>query len=270
MEEMIAAIKADNLKVTEQFNRSNVNIILNTETQYTALHYAIKYSSVKVIKYLLSIGASVYYKKTIDGKSAVDLAIDFKNDFFLNSIISREKDITARCVERINKLISDNNKLNEYNNKLNENNKNLKNALNAIHVNALNAINTSCLVHGNACPRRSSEISESSTNSNTFFSLLPPPIQPVRSYDIGSMFDARLSTDNYETQPNTARSMFDNKENINSSSSSSSSSSTIRVQNPLFNSVLNPVLNETSVQNNSTDLITPTPRKRARSSRNNL
>jgi ankyrin repeat protein len=69
----------------EQINEKNVNNILDKKTKYTAIHYAIKNNSSKIIDYLLSIGAN-YYLKTSDGESCSDLALKYQCKFFFSKI----------------------------------------------------------------------------------------------------------------------------------------------------------------------------------------
>lgn len=108
--DIIYYINTSNEKdVTRLVTSKNVNDIIDKKDGNTALHYAIKMNNDKIIKYLLEIGANPYIK-TISGKDAFDLSIDFRNKFSIIYEQQKLKNITEELKKTIvskDKKISD-------------------------------------------------------------------------------------------------------------------------------------------------------------------
>lgn len=73
-------------------NSSNVNDIIDTTNNYTALHHAVRIrGNNDVIEYLMSIGANPKLKQD-EGKDCIDLAIEANYRYLIDRLI-KEKDI---------------------------------------------------------------------------------------------------------------------------------------------------------------------------------
>ncbi len=86
---IVFAIVTGNIRdVRLLVNQSNVNNIIDTKNNYTALHHAVKLPGNDIVEYLMSIGADPAIKQN-EGKDSVDLAIEANKRFLINKVIEK-------------------------------------------------------------------------------------------------------------------------------------------------------------------------------------
>lgn len=89
---MFAVLTSNPQEVRRLVNSSNVNDIIDTTNNYTALHHAVRIrGNNAVIEYLMSIGANPKLKQD-EGKDCIDLAIEANYRYLIDRLI-KEKDI---------------------------------------------------------------------------------------------------------------------------------------------------------------------------------
>ena len=92
---IILAISYHDLDIVKKLiNQYNSNDIIIGEEKLTALHYAVQCKkNISIIEYLMSVGANPRLKQ-IEGKDAIDLAIQSNYRVFIDKIInSREREL---------------------------------------------------------------------------------------------------------------------------------------------------------------------------------
>jgi ankyrin repeat protein len=89
---MFAVLTSNPQEVRRLVNSSNVNDIIDTTNNYTALHHAVRIRGNNVvIEYLMSIGANPKLEQN-EGKDCIDLAIEANYRYLIDRLI-KEKDI---------------------------------------------------------------------------------------------------------------------------------------------------------------------------------
>lgn len=89
---MFAVLTSNPQEVRRLVNSSNVNDIIDTTNNYTALHHAVRIrGNNAVIEYLMSIGANPKLEQN-EGKDCIDLAIEANYRYLIDRLI-KEKDI---------------------------------------------------------------------------------------------------------------------------------------------------------------------------------
>jgi hypothetical protein len=126
---ILFAVVTGNLREIQRLvNSSNVNTIIDTVNNYTALHHAVKLPSNDIVEYLMKCGANPNLKQK-EGKDSIDLSIEANKRFLINRVIadsSRGIDeiytklddakYNLRSVERRNgELVEENNYLKKVN-----------------------------------------------------------------------------------------------------------------------------------------------------------
>lgn len=91
--EIMFAVLTSNLQEVRRFvNSSNVNNIIDTTNNYTALHHAVRIrGNNSIIEYLMSIGANPKLKQG-EGKDCIDLAIEANYRYLIDKLI-KDKDV---------------------------------------------------------------------------------------------------------------------------------------------------------------------------------
>lgn len=91
--EIMFAVLTSNLQeVRRLVNSSNVNDIVDTTNNYTALHHAVRIrGNNAIIEYLMSIGANPKLKQG-EGKDCIDLAIEANYRYLIDKLL-KEKDV---------------------------------------------------------------------------------------------------------------------------------------------------------------------------------
>lgn len=91
--EIMFAVLTSNLQeVRRLVNVSNVNNIIDTTNNYTALHHAVRIRGNNlIIEYLMSIGANPKIKQG-EGKDCIDLAIESNYRYLIDKLL-KEKDV---------------------------------------------------------------------------------------------------------------------------------------------------------------------------------
>lgn len=91
--EIMFAVLTSNLQEVMRFvNSSNVNNIIDTINNYTALHHAVRIrGNNSIIEYLMSIGANPKLKQG-EGKDCIDLAIEANYRYLIDKLL-KEKDV---------------------------------------------------------------------------------------------------------------------------------------------------------------------------------
>lgn len=89
---MFAVLTSNPQEVRQLVNSSNVNDIIDTTNNYTALHHAVRIrGNNAVVEYLMSIGANPKLKQG-EGKDCIDLAIEANYRYLIDKLL-KEKDI---------------------------------------------------------------------------------------------------------------------------------------------------------------------------------
>jgi len=136
---IVYAIATSNLTLFKKYiNKTNVNKVIDNETNNTSLHLAIQLKKNEIIRYLLELGASTNVKN-INNKDQLELSIEYQNrllfdniiDFHKSNNLDIQKEVKALkdkliltekeakyLQELINKMTVDKEKLNLENNKL--------------------------------------------------------------------------------------------------------------------------------------------------------
>ena len=87
---ILFAVVTGNLREVQRLvNSSNVNAIIDTVNNYTALHHAVKLPSNDIVEYLMKCGANVNLKQK-EGKDSIDLSIEANKRFLINKVIANE------------------------------------------------------------------------------------------------------------------------------------------------------------------------------------
>ena len=87
---ILFAVVTGNLREVQRLvNSSNVNVIIDTVNNYTALHHAVKLPSNDIVEYLMKCGANVNLKQK-DGKDSIDLSIEANKRYLINRVIADE------------------------------------------------------------------------------------------------------------------------------------------------------------------------------------
>jgi ankyrin repeat protein len=142
---LFSIITGNVCEVKKLVNKNNINNIIDTKNNYTALHYAVKLPNNEIVEYLVNCGANVNLKQN-EGKDAIDLSIEANKRFLINKLItdtskdSKELDelyvkyddvnYKFKNLEKTNKTLKDANEyLEKVNEELKENNSKLKRKL---------------------------------------------------------------------------------------------------------------------------------------------
>lgn len=89
---MFAVLTSNPQEVRRLVNSSNVNDIIDTTNNYTALHHAVRIrGNNAIVEYLMSIGANPKLKQG-EGKDCIDLAIEANYRYLIDKLL-KEKDI---------------------------------------------------------------------------------------------------------------------------------------------------------------------------------
>jgi len=89
---MFAVLTSNTQEVRRLVNSSNINDIIDTTNNYTALHHAVRIrGNNNVIEYLMSIGGNPKLKQD-EGKDCIDLAIEANYRYLIDKLL-KEKDI---------------------------------------------------------------------------------------------------------------------------------------------------------------------------------
>lgn len=98
----LISIKRQNL-----ITRTNVNMIIESTTKSSALHYALTHADGQIAKYLLELGADPYMQNT-NGKNAFDISIDLHKkcvyDYMLEKKEGKIGELTDETVQLKKKL----------------------------------------------------------------------------------------------------------------------------------------------------------------------
>lgn len=126
---ILFAVVTGNLREVQRLvNSSNVNAIIDTVNNYTALHHAVKLPSNDIVEYLMKCGANPNLKQK-EGKDSIDLSIEANKRFLINRVIADstrgideiytkldDAKYNLRSVERKNvELVEENNYLKKVN-----------------------------------------------------------------------------------------------------------------------------------------------------------
>ena len=88
---MFAVLTSNVQEVRRLVNGSNINDIIDTTNNYTAIHHAVRIrGNDKIIEYLLSIGANPRLKQS-EGKDAIDLSIESNYRFLIDKMINKNE-----------------------------------------------------------------------------------------------------------------------------------------------------------------------------------
>ena len=114
---IIYFMSTDNyLEFSKLINEGNVNNIIDTKNNYTALHYAVKFNNDKMIEYLLNMGANPLIK-TVNHQDAFDLSLKYQTKCVFNHEIGELKETNKylKCdVSALQKRINTLNTNNKY------------------------------------------------------------------------------------------------------------------------------------------------------------
>ena len=78
-------------EVIKLITEANVNNIIDEKNKYTSLHYAIRLNNVKIMEYLLNMGANPYLK-TSSKEDAFDLSLKYQTKFVITYQLDEEKE----------------------------------------------------------------------------------------------------------------------------------------------------------------------------------
>lgn len=114
---IIYFMSTDNyVEFSKLINEGNVNNIIDTKNNYTALHYAVKFNNDKMIEYLLNMGANPLIK-TVNHQDAFDLSLKYQTKCVFNYEIEELKETNKylKCdVSALQKRINTLNTNNKY------------------------------------------------------------------------------------------------------------------------------------------------------------
>ena len=100
-------------------NSSNVNRIVDTINNYTALHYAVGLPNEDIVNYLMDCGADSSIKQH-DNKDAIDLSIASNKRFLINYLMNKKTNTIDDLNYKVKNLEKDNKNLKETNEFLNK------------------------------------------------------------------------------------------------------------------------------------------------------
>lgn len=113
---ILYAIVTDNFaEINKLITEANVNSVIDSKNEYTALHYAVKTNNEKIITYLLNMGANPRLK-TNTGEDSFDLSLKYQSKHVITHELKDKEETNKELTRNISilekKIIS-----------LNENNK---------------------------------------------------------------------------------------------------------------------------------------------------
>jgi len=76
------------MELRKLINTTNIDIIIDTKNNYTALHYAVKLPNNNIVEYLMSCGANPNIKQN-EGKDAIDLSIETNKRYLIDNLLKK-------------------------------------------------------------------------------------------------------------------------------------------------------------------------------------
>ena len=102
--DIIYYLSTDNYEELKKLmNENNINKIIDSKNNYCALHYAIKFSNVKITDFLLTLGANPDLK-TCDKQDAYDLSLKYQNKNIISYVLKQKNNINNEDKKKITLL----------------------------------------------------------------------------------------------------------------------------------------------------------------------
>jgi len=102
--DIIHALATDNNhELTKLINNNNVNKIIDSRNNFTALHYAIKFNNNIIIDFLLNLGANPELK-TFDNQDCYDLSLKFQNKYVITYFLKEKRDLNDKFKKIVSSL----------------------------------------------------------------------------------------------------------------------------------------------------------------------
>ena len=76
------------VELRKLINNSNIDNIIDTKNNYTALHYAVKLPNNNIVEYLMSCCANPNIKQN-EGKDAIDLSIESNKRYLIDNLLKK-------------------------------------------------------------------------------------------------------------------------------------------------------------------------------------
>lgn len=109
--DIIHALATDNNhELTKLINNMNVNKIIDSRNNFTALHYAIKFNNNIIIDFLLNLGANPELK-TLDNQDCYDLSLRYQSKYVITYFLKEKRDLNdkfKKIVSSLEKKIKEN------------------------------------------------------------------------------------------------------------------------------------------------------------------
>jgi ankyrin repeat protein len=102
-----AIVTGDINKIRKSITSLNIDKIIDSKNNFTALHYSVTSQSNDIIKYLLNCGANPELKSK-DGKNIYDFALSYQKKIVFEHFIEKNQDkidvLKTKVVDRDNKI----------------------------------------------------------------------------------------------------------------------------------------------------------------------
>ena len=108
-------------EIRKLVNNINVNKIIDTKNNYTALHYAVKLPNNNIVEYLMSCNADTQIKQN-EGKDAIDLSIESNKRYLVDNLLKKNNVEIDQLYTKFDDLNYKTKTLERYNNDLKQSN----------------------------------------------------------------------------------------------------------------------------------------------------